>query len=97
MHVVHNLEALLEVVTTDLLREGLKCNKVKQFTTCDQFEHKVSNWNFGPVRFLPLGVFFELKKINHVRMLELLINLNFLFESFNCFRGVTWVCFVENL
>jgi hypothetical protein len=97
MHVVHNLEALLEVVTTDRLGEGLKCNEVKQFATCDQFEHEVGNWDFRPVRFLPLCVFFELKKINHVRVLKLLVNLNFLFECFNCFRRVAWVCFVENL
>lgn len=78
VHVVHHLQHLLEVVSARLYRELLQRNIVEEFASINQLHSDVSDWNFRSISFSLYRIGFILNQIHHIRMLEILVDFDFL-------------------
>ena len=78
VHVVHHLQHLLEVVSARLNRELLQRNIIKEFASINQLHSDVSNWHLRSVSFSLHRIGFILNQIHHIRVLEILVDFDFL-------------------
>lgn len=78
VHVMHHLQHLLEVVSARLYRELLQRNVVEEFASINQLHSDVSDWHFRSITFSLYRIGFILNQIHHIRMLEILVDFDFL-------------------